>query len=110
MMYIYGVNADTLDAGLVVLPSIPERAFLSKLSTSEAKALSLKTSFPKRSIHIQLLGMKLREKVGQRIRIRYRSSGNCHFKLTNFKDTMDPMCSINDGIGDTEHYFLLCHL
>ena len=22
---------------------------------------------------------------------------------------MNPLCSINDGIEDTEHYFLLCH-
>ncbi len=35
---------------------------------------------------------------------------NLHKFRHNFKDTIDPMCSINDGIEDTEHYLLFCHL
>ena len=27
----------------------------------------------------------------------------------NFRDTVDPMCLINDGIEDTEHFLLQCH-
>ena len=27
----------------------------------------------------------------------------------NFRDTFDPMCPINDGIEDTEHFLLQCH-
>ena len=27
----------------------------------------------------------------------------------NFNDTLNPLCPINDGVEDTEHYFLLCH-
>ena len=27
----------------------------------------------------------------------------------NFKDTINPMCPVNDGIEDTEHYLLLCN-
>ena len=26
----------------------------------------------------------------------------------NFKDTINPMCPINDGVEDTEHFLLLC--
>ena len=34
---------------------------------------------------------------------------NLHKFKHNFKDTVNPMCSINDGIQDTEHFLLLCH-
>ena len=34
---------------------------------------------------------------------------NLHKFKHNFKDTVYPMCSINDGIEDTEHFLLLCH-
>ena len=34
---------------------------------------------------------------------------NLHKFKHNFKDTGNPMCSINDGIEDTEHFLLLCH-
>ena len=27
----------------------------------------------------------------------------------NFRDTLNPLCPTNDGVEDTEHYFLLCH-
>ena len=27
----------------------------------------------------------------------------------NCRDTVDPMCLINDGIEDTEHFLLQCH-
>ena len=27
----------------------------------------------------------------------------------NFNDTLNPLFPINDGVEDTEHYFLLCH-
>ena len=27
----------------------------------------------------------------------------------NFSDTLNPLCPINDGIEDTEHFLLLCH-
>ena len=27
----------------------------------------------------------------------------------NFRETLNPLCAINDGVEDTEHYFLLCH-
>ena len=30
-------------------------------------------------------------------------------KRPKFKDTVNPMCSINDGIEDTEHFLLLCN-
>ena len=26
----------------------------------------------------------------------------------NFKDTLSPLCPVNDGAEDTKHYFLLC--
>ena len=26
----------------------------------------------------------------------------------NFRDTINPMCPTSDGIGDTEHFLLLC--
>ena len=35
---------------------------------------------------------------------------NLHKFRHNFKDTLDPMCSINDGIEDTEHFLLFCHM
>ena len=35
---------------------------------------------------------------------------NLHKFRHNFKDTLDPMCSIHDGIEDTEHFLLFCHL
>ena len=28
----------------------------------------------------------------------------------NFDDTIDPMCSVNDGVEDVTHYLLSCHL
>ena len=28
----------------------------------------------------------------------------------NFNDTTNPLCPINDGVEDREHYFLLCHM
>ena len=34
---------------------------------------------------------------------------NFHKFKHNFKDTVNPMCSINDGIEDTEHFLLLCN-
>ena len=34
---------------------------------------------------------------------------NFHKFKHNFKDTINPMCSINDGIEDTEHFLLLCN-
>ena len=30
--------------------------------------------------------------------------------MHNSKDTIHSMCSINDGIEDTEHFLLFCHL
>ena len=27
----------------------------------------------------------------------------------NFDDTLNPLCLSNDGVEDTEHYFLFCH-
>ena len=27
----------------------------------------------------------------------------------NFRDTLNPLCPTNDGVENTEHYFLLCH-
>ena len=34
---------------------------------------------------------------------------NLHKFKHKFKDTVNPMCSINDGFEDTEHFLLLCH-
>ena len=34
---------------------------------------------------------------------------NFHRFSYNFKETWNPLCAINDGVEDTEHYFLLCH-
>ncbi len=34
---------------------------------------------------------------------------NFHKFKHNFNDTFSPMCPINDGIEDTEHFLLLCH-
>ena len=34
---------------------------------------------------------------------------NSHKFRHNFRDTLNPMCPINDGIEDTEHFLLLCH-
>ena len=34
---------------------------------------------------------------------------NFHKFKHNFKDTINPMCPVNDGIDDTEHYLLLCN-
>ena len=34
---------------------------------------------------------------------------NLHKFRHNFKDTLDPMCSIKDVIEDTEHFLLFCH-
>ena len=33
---------------------------------------------------------------------------NFHKFKHNFKDTINPMCPINDGIEDTEHFLLRC--
>ena len=33
---------------------------------------------------------------------------NCHKFKCNFRDILNPMCPINDGIEDTEHFLLLC--
>ena len=33
---------------------------------------------------------------------------NLHKFQHNFRDTLDPMCPLNDGIEDTEHFLLLC--
>ena len=30
--------------------------------------------------------------------------------MHNFSDTTNPLCPINDGVEDREHYFLLCHM
>ena len=34
---------------------------------------------------------------------------NFHKFKYNFRDTLNPLCPTNDGVEDTEHYFLLCH-
>ena len=34
---------------------------------------------------------------------------NFHKFKHNFSDTLNPLCPINDGIEDTEHFLLLCH-
>ena len=34
---------------------------------------------------------------------------NLHKFKHNYKDTVNLMCSINDGIEDKEHFLLLCH-
>ena len=34
---------------------------------------------------------------------------NFHKFKHNFSDTLNPLCVINDGIEDTEHFLLLCH-
>ena len=34
---------------------------------------------------------------------------NYHKFKHNFTDTVSPRCPANDGIGDTEHFLLLCH-
>ena len=36
------------------------------------------------------------------------STLNCHKFKHNFRNTLNPLCPINDGIENTEHYFLLC--
>ena len=33
---------------------------------------------------------------------------NFHKFKHNFRDTINPMCPTNDGIGDTEHFLLIC--
>ena len=38
-----------------------------------------------------------------------QSELNFHKFKHNFKDTINPLCLTNDGIGDTEHFLLLCH-
>ena len=35
---------------------------------------------------------------------------NFHKFKHNFNDTTNPLCPINDGVEDREHYFLLCHM
>ena len=34
---------------------------------------------------------------------------NFHKFKHNFRDTLNPLCPTNDGVEDTEHYFLLCN-
>ena len=34
---------------------------------------------------------------------------NFHKFKYNIKDTVNPMCQVNDGIEDTEHFLLLCN-
>ena len=34
---------------------------------------------------------------------------NFHKFKHNFRDTLNPLCPTNDGVENTEHYFLLCH-
>ena len=34
---------------------------------------------------------------------------NIHKFKHNFRETLNPLCVINDGVEDTKHYFLLCH-
>ena len=34
---------------------------------------------------------------------------NFHKFKHNFSNTLNPLCPINDGIEDTEHFLLLCH-
>ena len=34
---------------------------------------------------------------------------NFHKFEHNFKDTINPLCPVNDGIEDTENFLLLCH-
>ena len=36
------------------------------------------------------------------------SKQNLHKFQHNFRDTLDSMCPLNDGIEDTEHFLLLC--
>ncbi len=37
------------------------------------------------------------------------SALNFHKFRHNFSDTLNPMCPINDGVEDTEHFLLHCH-
>ena len=37
------------------------------------------------------------------------SNLNLHMFRHNFRDVISPMCPVNDGPEDTEHYLLLCH-
>ena len=37
------------------------------------------------------------------------SKPNLHKFKHSFRDTLNPLCPTNDGLEDTEHYFLLCH-
>ena len=37
------------------------------------------------------------------------SNLNLHMFRHNFRDLLSPMCPVNDGPEDTEHYLLLCH-
>ena len=34
---------------------------------------------------------------------------NFHKFKHTFRETLNPLCAIKDGVEDTEHYFLLCH-
>ena len=34
---------------------------------------------------------------------------NFHKVKHNFRETLNPLCAINNGVKDAEHYFLLCH-
>ena len=34
---------------------------------------------------------------------------NFHKFKHNFKDTINPLCPVNDGVEDTEHFLLLCN-
>ena len=31
------------------------------------------------------------------------------YNIYDMRETLNPLCAINDGVEDTEHYFLLCH-
>ena len=42
------------------------------------------------------------------LRVRLSKLNFHKFKHT-FRDTLNPLCPTNDGVEDTEHYFLLCH-
>ena len=38
-----------------------------------------------------------------------QSKLNFHKLKYNFRDAVDPMCPVNDGIEDIEHFLLLCN-
>ena len=78
---------------------------LPTLSTFEKKLFSLIRPLPQPvySIH---------DPKGLVIPTQFRvglSKLNLHKFMHDFKDTANPMCSINDGIANTDHFLLLCH-